>query len=207
VTDQIELWTGDFGDDYIARNAPSPELLVPRRALWRRILDSLGDEDVSRVLEIGANVGLNLRVLGELTTAELWAVEPNARARARLIQDGVLPAARTLDGSAAAIPLADAAVDFAFTSGVLIHIHPDNLLASCREIHRVAGRFIAAIEYFNPEPVDTPYRGRDGQLFKRDFGAFWLDHFPDLALVDYGFFWKRASGLDNLTWWLFRKET
>jgi spore coat polysaccharide biosynthesis protein SpsF len=32
-----------------------------------------------------------------------------------------------------------------------------------------------------------------------------MDRFPDLQLVDYGFFWKRATGLDDATWWLFRK--
>ena len=49
------------------------------------------------------------------------------------------------------------------------------------------------------------HRGREGPLFKRDFGALWLDLFPGLALVAYGFFLKRATGLDNLTWWLFAK--
>ncbi len=42
-------------------------------------------------------------------------------------------------------------------------------------------------------------------LLKRDLAVFWMSQHPGLSLVDYGFFWKRASGLDNLTWWLFRK--
>ena len=48
-------------------------------------------------------------------------------------------------------------------------------------------------------------RRRTGLLFKRDFGALWMDRFHGLRIVDYGFFWKRATGLDNLTWWLFEK--
>ena len=62
-----------------------------------------------------------------------------------------------------------------------------------------------SIEYFAAEPEEKRYRGQDGLLFKRDFGAFWLEMFPELELIDYGFFWKHATGLDNLTWWLFRK--
>ena len=205
MTDQLKLWTSDFGDAYIARNEAIPTLLDPRRVMWRRILSAFGDNRPTSVLEVGANVGLNMRVLGELSEAELWVVEPNTSARARLEADKVLPTDHVLDGAASKIPLPDAAVDFAFTSGVLIHIHPDQLAASCAEIYRVSGRYIAAIEYFSPEPTSVAYRGHDGQLFKRDFGDFWLDSHPDLALVDYGFFWKRASGLDNLTWWLFRK--
>ncbi len=206
MTEQTDLWTGGFGEDYIARNDATPALLDPRRLLWRRVLSALDGAPLASIVEIGANVGLNLRALSELTKAELWAVEPNALARERLVADNVLPAERVLDGVASSIPLPDAAVDFAFTSGVLIHVHAEQLAESCAEIHRVAGRYIAAIEYFSPEPTTVAYRGYAGQLFKRDFGAFWLDLYPDLALVDYGFFWKRATGLDNLTWWLFQKS-
>ena len=98
------------------------------------------------------------------------------------------------------------AVDFAFTSGVLIHIHPDDLLAACRDIHRVTRRYIGCLEYFSAEPEEVRYRDRDGLLFKRDFGGFWLDNFPDLRTLEYGFAWKRLTGLDNVTWWLFEKR-
>ena len=205
MTDQLNLWISEFGDAYIARNEATAALLDPRRVMWRRILSDFGDNQPASTLEIGANVGLNLRVLGELTKSELWAVEPNAAARARLEADKVLAGERILEGTASRIPLPDGAVEFAFTSGVLIHIHPDQLTDSCTEIHRISSRYIAAIEYFSPDPTSVAYRGHDGQLFKCDFGGFWLDSFPDLTLVDYGFFWKRVTGLDNLTWWLFQK--
>jgi hypothetical protein len=42
-------------------------------------------------------------------------------------------------------------------------------------------------------------------LFKRALGEFWMSRHLDLSLIDYGFFCKRASGLGNLAWWLFRK--
>ena len=43
-------------------------------------------------------------------------------------------------------------------------------------------------------------------LFKRDFGGHWMDLYPDLRLVGNGFFWRRSTGLDNITWWLFEKR-
>ena len=95
----------------------------------------------------------------------------------------------------------------AFTSGVLIHIHPDDLLDSMGEIHRVAKRYVVCIEYFSDKPEMIPYRGHDDRLFKRDFGSYYLDNFPDLSVVDYGFSWKRLTGLDNLTWWVFEKRS
>lgn len=134
------------------------------------------------------------------------ALEPNPTARRTLTEDGVVPAADVMDGFAASIPLPEAAADLVFTCGVLIHIHPDDLQASVREIHRVATRYIVCIEYFSDKPEMIPYRGHQDRLFKRDFGGLYLDLFADLHVLDYGFAWKRATGLDNLTWWLFEKR-
>jgi len=204
-TPQLAAWQGAFGDAYVDRNAAEPAMLHARTRMWARILEPLAAAPPASIAEVGANIGLNLRALQRLTGARLTAVEPNRKARERMVADGVVPAAQAIGGIAAAIPLPDGAVDMAFTSGVLIHIAPDDLAASCREIHRIARRYVACVEYFADAPQEIPYRGHAGLLFKRDFGSFWLKGFPDLALVDYGFFWKPATGLDNLTWWLFRK--
>jgi spore coat polysaccharide biosynthesis protein SpsF len=158
------------------------------------------------ILEVGANIGRNLRALSALTGAELYGLEPNAKARQQLVADGVVKAANALDGTAQAIPLKDGAVDLAFTSGVLIHIHPNELPAGCRELARVARRYVVVIEYFADQPSTIEYRGRSDLLFKRDFGGFLMDTVPGLTPLDCGFFWRRTSGLDNLTWWLFEKR-
>ena len=203
--DQIEFWRGQFGDGYADRNVADRETVAQRKAMWQRILSPMKPPPQS-ILEVGANVGLNLKALAALLPAELHAIEPNGKARGILAQSGALTAEHILDATASDIPLQDGAVELAFTSGVLIHIAPENLLASCQEICRVSSRYIACAEYFNPTPVEIAYRGHSGVLFKRDFGGFWLDNFAELELVDYGFLWKRATGLDDLTWWLFRKR-
>jgi spore coat polysaccharide biosynthesis protein SpsF len=206
ATKQERLWRGGFGDAYTERNAVSETKLAALTANWAAILRSTIGAPPRSILEVGANVGLNLRALARLTGADLYAVEPNARAREALVADGVVPAGRALDGLCEAIPLADRSVELAFTSGVLIHIHPDNLLASCREIHRVSSRYVVCIEYFAATPEEVLYRDQSDALFKRDFGSFYLDNFPDLAVLDCGFSWKRTTGLDDLTWWVFRKR-
>jgi pseudaminic acid biosynthesis-associated methylase len=205
-TEQLQFWRGDFGNSYIDRNAASSEHLRARVAMWARIMDCLVGDPPRSILEVGSNIGNNLRALRTLTGAAMYALEPNAEARRILVGDGVVPTDQALEGFAAKIPVADGAVDMAFTSGVLIHIHPDDLLASMREIHRVARRYVVCIEYFSDKPEMIPYRGHDDRLFKRDFGGYYLDNFPDLRVVDYGFSWKRLTGLDNLTWWVFEKR-
>jgi pseudaminic acid biosynthesis-associated methylase len=205
-TAQLQFWRGDFGDTYIDRNTASAEHLRARVTMWAPILASLVGCPPASILEVGSNIGNNLRALRALTGAALYALEPNQQAREILVKDGVVPAANVLDGFAARIGLPDSAIDMVFTSGVLIHIHPDDLLASCAEIHRVARRYVVCIEYFSDKPETISYRGHTDKLFKRDFGSFWLDHFSDLRVLNYGFAWKRMTGLDNLVWWVFEKR-
>lgn len=205
-TRQVQFWRTDFGDAYTDRNMPSAEQLRARTAMWAEILACLPGAPPQQILEVGANVGANLRALAALSEAELFAVEPNDHARKILVRDGVVNEANVREGVAANMDIPDDAVDMAFTSGVLIHIHPDDLLASCREIHRVSRRYIVCIEYFSDKPEEIGYRDQPGLLFKRDFGGFWLDGFADLRVLGYGFRWKRVTGLDNLTWWLFEKR-
>jgi len=203
---QLRLWRGEFGNAYIERNADDPEALRRRTALFAAMLRCLAGAPPRSILEVGANIGANLKVLRALTGAELYAVEPNAKARARIVAGKALPKKNVLDGIASDIGLDDGAVDLAFTSGVLIHIHPDDLLASCTEIHRVCNRYIACAEYFSPRPEEVLYRGNKAAMFRRDFGGFWMDNFPDLQLVDYGFTWHRAGGPDDMNWWVFEKR-
>ncbi len=206
-THQSSFWRSEFGDAYTERNEISPEFLSARIELWKRIYDAFEAVPPTSILEVGANLGINLQALGHLTEAELFAVEPNALARAQLLENQVVPADNILDCLAHNLRFSDRSFDLVFTSGVLIHIHPDNLLSSCSEIYRVARRYIVSIEYFSDKPEEIAYRDFDGMLFKRDFGSFWLDNFPDLETRDYGFVWKRVTGLDNLTWWVFEKPT
>ena len=155
----------------------------------------------------GCKLGCKLAALKSLTSAELFAVEPNAHARAQLLENIILPSQNIHNCLAHDMDFADGSMDLVFTSGVLIHIHPDHLLSSCREIYRVTRRYIVCIEYFSDKPEEISYRGHDAMLFKRDFGSFWIDNFPDLETRGYGFVWKRITGLDNLTWWVFEKHS
>ncbi len=205
LTPQVDFWRGDFGDAYTDRNVASPEQLQARRAMWVQILSHTLPAPPRSILEIGANLGINLRALRALTSARLLAVEPSDKARQQLVDEKVVAASDVCGGTASSIDLPDRVADLVFTSGVLIHIHPDHLEASVREIHRCTARWIGAIEYFSDKPEMIPYRGHNDRLFKRDFGGFWLDTFPDLHVRAYGFVWKRVTGLDNLTWWLFEK--
>lgn len=192
----IDLWAGDFGNDYTRRNSADPSA---RLQIWKTLLP----RHCESVLEVGANIGLNLEAIGRFSVAELYGCEPNDLAREQL-EDIVSPTHVTAD-YAHKIRFPDGIADLAFTMGVLIHIPTDKLLPSMREIHRCARRWIICGEYFSPSEEMIPYRGHDNALWRRDYGSLWLDNFPDLQCISTMFAWKRMTGLDNLTFWVFEK--
>jgi len=201
----LGAWSGEFGDRYTERNAASTDAVRGRTRVWAEVFRHIVGEMPASALEVGPNVGLNLRGIQALAPMDLWGIEPNPAARERLVADGVLPADRVIEGFGHEIPMADRSVELAFTSGVLIHVDPSLLERTMREIHRVSSKYVFCSEYFSPKAETISYRGETDLLFKNDFGSLYLDLFPDLRLVDYGFFWRRTTVMDDCTWWLFRK--
>src|SRR4051812_17471581 len=85
--DPRSQWAGEFGDRYITRNEVTDETVAQAQTAFGRILEQSGIRDgVGSILEIGANVGINLhglrRELGP--GVALAALEPNPNAVARL---------------------------------------------------------------------------------------------------------------------------
>ena len=202
----LDYWNGEFGNKYTERNIPTTEEINARTRMWGRLLDRLAGDEPKSVLEVGPNRGVNIIALKNVTDAEILAVEPNETARRILVSENILPENNVLFGNSLDIPLDDLSVELSFTSGVLIHVSPDELAKSCEEIYRVTSKYIVCIEYFSDTPVEKSYRDKQGLLFKRDFGGFWWDQYPEMTLVDYGFIWQRVTGIDNVNWWLFKKN-
>ena len=61
--EQEAFWAGEFGDEYIDRNA-SDRFVAANTHLFERILARTGP--VGSVVELGSNIGLNLRALQQL---------------------------------------------------------------------------------------------------------------------------------------------
>jgi len=198
TTDTVEFWRGSFGDEYTHRN--NDLNLGARLGLWKLILP----KGCESILEVGANVGANLDALSQITAAEMYAVEPNDTARSILASKQLMPDRNITGDTADKIGFPDKVADLVFTSGVLIHVPPDKIEASMREIYRLSRRWIICGEYFAPSEEMVPYRGHDGAMWRRDYGGMFLDMFP-LKCKTNLFAWKRMTGLDNLTFWVFEK--
>lgn len=134
--------------------------------------------------------------------ASRGAVEINERACSSLRdQDVEVTQASLLEFSL------DRAYDLVLTIGVLIHIEPSRLIDAYRCIYAAADRLILIAEYYSPYPVEVPYRGHSGALWKRDFAGEMLDIYPDLRLLSVGSTYHRQNpGSDDITWFLLEKQ-
>jgi pseudaminic acid biosynthesis-associated methylase len=201
VTDQEKFWAEKFGDEYTDRNHGAT-LLASNIAWFSKILNRTSD--VSSVLEIGANIGLNLQAIRSLVPGiKLAAIEINQHACQKLSQLGEIDIYNQsiLDFSC------NKKYDFVLSKGVLIHINPDKLPQVYDLMYGASGRYVCIVEYYNPKPVSIDYRGHSNKLFKRDFAGEFLDRFKDVALVDYGFAYHRDKyfAQDDITWFLLEK--
>ncbi|MGD9834730.1 MAG: pseudaminic acid biosynthesis-associated methylase [Piscinibacter sp.] len=201
-TEQEGFWAGQFGTDYIARNE-SKALLAANVGLFARALRGAGT--ISSCVEFGANIGMNLRALRVLyPEISLRGIEINRDAAAELAK--LLGDERVYCGSMFDFQPAEPA-DLTLSKGVLIHINPDMLPAAYSKLYQASRRWILICEYYNPSPVAIPYRGHSDRLFKRDFAGEMLEAYPGLALVDYGFAYRRDPVFpqDDISWFLLRK--
>ena len=192
------LWSGEFGDDYVERNKAASE---GRRPFWEHVLGAI---EAGSALEIGCNVGGNLRWLAELLGAENVAgVDVNERAL-EVVRSEV-PGVDARVASARELPFADNSFDLVFTTGVLIHQSPDELPRVMDEIVRCSRRYVLCGEYRADELEEVPYRGQRGALYKQDYGRLYQERFPRLRLLEEGFLPKSEGVWDDVTYWVFEQ--
>ena len=203
ATEQEAFWAGEFGNAYIDRNQ-GEQIFAGNLALFSQVLGRT--HAVGSVLELGANIGVNLQAIHALLpNARLEAVEINAKAVKRLRETPFVSG--VYQQSILDYPFEERTYDLVFTKGVLIHLDPSVLPQVYDRMLASSVRYVMVAEYYNPSPMGIGYRGHSNKLFKRDFAGEMLERFPNLRLVDYGFRYRRDSNWpqDDITWFLMEK--
>ena len=202
-TKQEEFWAGQFGDEYINRNSED-WLLASNIALFSYILKNRGSID--SVIEFGANIGMNIKAMQTLLPkTDFDVVEINAKAVKELQK---IQKIRNIFHKSILEFETKEMYDFVFTKGVLIHINPDALESVYEKMYNASSKYICMIEYYNPTPMEVPYRGNNEKMYKRDFAGEIMQKYPDLELIDYGFTYRNDPLFlhDDLTWFLMQKR-
>mgnify|MGYP003951945667 FL=1 len=197
-TEQEIFWETDFGNKYVKRNLKSDRIFtIGKDLLNNKVI-------INEVLELGANVGLNLDAIKRVyPDVKTYGVEINKLAynigkkKHKFYNKPILNFKSKKK------------YDLVCSLGVLIHQNPKHLNAFYNKLYSLSKKYIYLNEYFNPTPVTIKYRNNDEKLFKRDFAKELWIKFPRLKLIDYGFHWKQDPRLknccDNSNWFLFQK--
>jgi spore coat polysaccharide biosynthesis protein SpsF len=204
MSQQGDLWEGEFGRQYTARNSPT---VMSTRAFFRRALKN-ADQTPKAVLEFGANKGHNLLAIEHVTNiTSTYGVEINPQA------------AEILEANASVVFQMDALnfditglVDLVVSKGFLIHINPADLWRMYEIMYNASTRYILIAEYHAATCTPVAYRNLEGYLWRNDFAGQMLNQFNGkLELVDYGFVYHLASRAqadtqDDVTWFLMEKS-
>lgn len=151
---------------------------ISRTQMNGEFLDGL-PRDIS-ILEVGCNIGNQLLCLQKMGFKNLTGLEVQsyaatlARERCRGIEilEGTI---QDLDPGRR--------FDLVFTSGVLIHISPDDLPKVLMRVHSCSRQYIWGYEYWAESLREVPYRDHSQMMWKGDYAEQYLEQFDDLVLI------------------------
>ncbi len=187
-TKQMEEWADNFGKEYTDRNAlPLKEMELSyqeRYGITRTEMNSkfIGDLDRDmKVLEVGSNIGNQLLCLQKAGFANLYGIE--LQSYAVELSKSRTKGINIIQGSALDIPFKNDFFALVFTSGLLIHIAPEDITAVLDEIYRCTKQYIWCFEYYSDVHTQIDYRRHANLLWKANFSKLFLDRFKNLRLV------------------------
>ncbi len=188
TTFQEKEWERKFGKDYTLRNLLEMKEVnklyrqyfgITRTNLNKEFLGNL--DPAIKILEVGANIGIQLAFLQKMGFRELYGIEINRKAVE--LSKSITKNIDIVQGSALDIPFKDGYFDLVFTSGVLVHISPLDIKKALKEIYRCAKKYIWGWENYADKYTEIPYRGKKNMLWKANFAELYLNLFKDLKLI------------------------
>lgn len=188
---QMQVWASEFGVEYTDRNLMTIDEMdlmyikrygISRTAMNAEFLGGL-DRD-TKILEVGSNIGVQLEFLQRMGLKSLYGIEisPYAVEMSKSRTKGI----NIIEGSALDIPFKSGWFDLVFTSGLLIHISPEDLFKAMEEIYRCSSCYIWGLEYYAENLTQVKYREAketSDLLWKGDYPKMYSAQFPTLELV------------------------
>jgi spore coat polysaccharide biosynthesis protein SpsF len=206
MNEQELFWSEKYEQSYINKNSNFDEKLALKG--WNKILTFFHQKNYipQSILECGSNIGRNINYLNKIyPKSEKSIIEISKKAFEISCNNYDLKYSSNTSILKSNI---ESQFDLVFTMGVLIHIHPDDLLSNLKKIFDYSSEYIIIGEYFNRTQSMIRYQGEENKLFKNNYGKILNDNF-NVKICDYGFLWGEEfdkAGFDDITYWVFRKE-
>jgi pseudaminic acid biosynthesis-associated methylase len=189
TTVQAKRWDGEFGRQYTDRHPETVEGFNKLRkneqygttqlALFKDHFGEL-DRDL-RILEVGTNIGIQLRMLCELGFHRLYGIDVQRYALEKCVNHNTEFGIAQAD--ALHLPFSDDSFDLVFTNETLVMIPPEHIETAMQEIIRCSRKWIWGLEHYADEYTEIEYRGRDRMLWKANFPAIYSEQHDGLELI------------------------
>ena len=187
ISKQQNFWSGKFGSSYIERNNSIDKINHAYRIqtgisvedIFKEIFGNL-DKDLS-ILELGCNIGTKLQILNNMGFKKLHGVEINQEA-ANLAQNNN-PSFHIFNSSIEEFDSEKNHFDIVFTSGVLIHVDPNNITQIIKKMVNLSKKYIFGFEYFDENISEIKYRENNNVCWKMNYPKRIQELFPNLKLV------------------------
>lgn len=187
-----QFWSGENGTEYTQRNRVDWEKRLP---FWQHILETTNAQSF---LEVGCNAAWNFRAIKSLNAeAMMTGVDLNEDALREANASGF--DVEVMAGNKVAEFFGAGCCDLSLTSGVLIHVPPEELMQTMAAIRDVSRQYVLAVEYDNVDAQMVEYRGHKDKLWKRPYGKLYES--LGLSLIQHG----PAEGFDQCYFWLLEK--
>ncbi len=186
----LELWAGNFGDDYLRRNQVDWRLRMP---FWKMIEERTGARSY---FEMGCNAGWNLSAIKrQFPDVTVVGNDINEQA-AKQAQSAGLNVINMLDFTTHV----RGKFELVFTAGCLIHIEPEHLQEVMQALIDKSLRYVLAIEYAAERETIVEYRGHTEKCWKRPYGELYeCFGLKVVASADAG------PGFDRCAYWILEK--
>lgn len=181
----MKFWKGDFGNEFAKRNSGDYDKHYKKlfgftiTELNKKFLVEIKND--IRILEIGCNQGKQLAILEKMGFTNLWGIDINTTILNNEAKKNTQW--NVVEGSAFDIPFKDNFFEMVFTSGILIHIHPDDYDKIFDEMYRVTKRYVWCFEYFSENCQEIEYRGNKNKLWKNNFLKLFLARHSDFKVI------------------------
>lgn len=186
----VDLWAGEFGNDYLRRNQVEWRDRIP---FWSNIMRTTGARSV---FEMGANAGWNLSAIRRVFP-DVMAIGNDINTEAcKQAWSAGLNVVNKLDFTHEIL----GRYELVFTAGVLIHIEPEHLREVMQALIDKSYRWVLAVEYAADSEEQVQYRGHKDKCWRRPYGEIYQD--MGLLCREVG---NAGAGFDRCTYWLMEK--
>ncbi len=213
MTAQERAWSGKHGFQYVLAHL-TENWKGTRVPYWKMILDII--PEINTVCEFGCNIGANLKAIKYLkNNINLTGIEINPAACDVLAGENIATVHKA--------SITDASLsnqfDLVFSRGVLIHLNPDELENTLRNMEYHSRRYVLIYEIFSPsqhhlEDYSAIVERSTGE--KSGGYQFWRDFSGDFARM-YPSWTKVAHGVEtriganpkhgDICWTIFERPT